>query len=326
METFEIAAKKSKKRNVKRIVILSVLSTSTILGLLLAVHLILGRLQTSNYFRASELVETQYAVAYPNIEAVSSSTTATGAYTSILTINRVKDLDGAKIAYDPQTIYLSWNGFHSNLNSDSLSGMTKKGLEQGQVYTNSRLLKAPLFFNKQVHYDKEEPRVNPSQELPLVQQMKGQIVEVALTFDKPYSYEELQKLLPTNLKKNWYWTGTYSNYNVANLTLDSLYGLEVEEGNLQASYDSFYQNIKKLLVSEKGFKTIGGGSSIRYSSKKELEQIKKTMPKLEQARFSGIILTGKAENFAQLEGKEWIYASSIGASTLNQPYYQLEKE
>jgi hypothetical protein len=42
--------------------------------------------------------------------------------------------------------------------------------------------------------------------------------------------------------------------------------------------------------------------------------------------FSGIILTGKAENFSQLEGKEWIAASSIGASVSNQPYYKLDKE
>ena len=47
---------------------------------------------------------------------------------------------------------------------------------------------------------------------------------------------------------------------------------------------------------------------------------------LEKLEFSGVILTGKAENFAQLEGKEWIYASSIGASIPNQPYYKLDKE
>ena len=46
----------------------------------------------------------------------------------------------------------------------------------------------------------------------------------------------------------------------------------------------------------------------------------------DQLTFSGVILTGKAENFTQLEGKEWIYASSIGASVPNQPYYKLDKE
>nr|WP_105138953.1 MULTISPECIES: anti sigma factor C-terminal domain-containing protein [Streptococcus] len=44
---------------------------------------------------------------------------------------------------------------------------------------------------------------------------------------------------------------------------------------------------------------------------------------IDQLEFAGIILTGKAEDFAQLEGKDWIYASSIGASIPIQPYYQL---
>lgn len=46
----------------------------------------------------------------------------------------------------------------------------------------------------------------------------------------------------------------------------------------------------------------------------------------DQLTFSGVILTGKSENFAQLEGKEWNHASSIGASIQNQPYYKLDKE
>ncbi len=44
---------------------------------------------------------------------------------------------------------------------------------------------------------------------------------------------------------------------------------------------------------------------------------------IDQLEFAGIILTGKAEDFAQLEGKDWIYSSSIGASIPIQPYYQL---
>ncbi len=44
---------------------------------------------------------------------------------------------------------------------------------------------------------------------------------------------------------------------------------------------------------------------------------------IDKLEFAGIILTGKAEDFAQLEGKDWIYSSSIGASIPIQPYYQL---
>ncbi|HFI0256426.1 TPA: hypothetical protein ACGOVD_001095 [Streptococcus suis] len=45
---------------------------------------------------------------------------------------------------------------------------------------------------------------------------------------------------------------------------------------------------------------------------------------INKLEFSGIILTGRAEDFAPLEGRQWVYASSIGASTSMQPYYQLD--
>ncbi|WP_277592707.1 anti sigma factor C-terminal domain-containing protein [Streptococcus sp. DD11] len=63
-----------------------------------------------------------------------------------------------------------------------------------------------------------------------------------------------------------------------------------------------------------------------YNTDKELAYLNQTYQTAEECKFSGIILTGRAENFAQLEGKEWIYASSIGASAPNQPYYQLDRE
>lgn len=71
-----------------------------------------------------------------------------------------------------------------------------------------------------------------------------------------------------------------------------------------------------------------------YSSYSDIEAYLQRFGKLDirqskdrdQLTFAGLILTGKAENFAQLEGRDWITASSIGASTPNQPYYKLDKE
>lgn len=67
------------------------------------------------------------------------------------------------------------------------------------AYSNGSYIKVPQFFNiKNKAID--EWTAKPAQELPLVSEMSGQLVEVALTFDKPYSYEELQSMLPANLK------------------------------------------------------------------------------------------------------------------------------
>ncbi|MCC9773742.1 hypothetical protein HK133_10255, partial [Streptococcus agalactiae] len=61
----------------------------------------------------------------------------------------------------------------------------------------------------------------------------------------------------------------------------------------------------------------------------DLEKYAKKYDKVnnsDKLKFSGIILTGKAENFKQLKEKEWVHASSIGANIEYKPYYKLDKE
>ncbi|MBP2622548.1 anti sigma factor C-terminal domain-containing protein [Streptococcus oricebi] len=326
METFELAAKKSKKRNIKRIIAWSFGVVVLSLGLLLGLHILLGRMQTNQFFRARSFYESTSAIAYPNIELAEQRTTATGSYTSILKLDRIKDLDGVKIPYESQIVYLNPQYFSGDLNSDSLLSFSENEAKKGIVYTREKLLKSPVFFNLRVRYGKEETQTSPSKELPLVKEMPGQLVELALTFDRPYSYEELQKILPQNLKKNWYWLGTYSDYDSSKMSVDQLYGLYLDEKNPAQSFGHFKNNLQKIQDSKYGEFGLRVGDEERYQTSKELADIEKKQPSLEKAKFSGVILTGKAENFAQLENKDWIFASSIGASTLNQPYYQLEKE
>ena len=133
-------------------------------------------------------------------------------------------------------------------------------------------------------------------------------------------------MLPSNLKANWYWLGTYSNYNTASLDISNLFGFKVIKDDIKYSFDVFQTHLKNSLKDKHGLINISTSKGEIYSTKKELDYLNKTFKNIENCKFSGVILTGKAENFAQLEGKEWIYASSIGASIPNQPYYKLDKE
>ncbi len=47
-----------------------------------------------------------------------------------------------------------------------------------------------------------------AKELPYLREMSGQLVEVAISFDKKYSLAEIKEMIPSNLKQNWYWIGT----------------------------------------------------------------------------------------------------------------------
>ncbi|WP_187230076.1 MULTISPECIES: anti sigma factor C-terminal domain-containing protein [unclassified Lactococcus] len=223
--------------------------------------------------------------------------------------------------------------------------------------------KEPEFFKSsstnQTMYD-DDGMAYP-QELETLDQLPKHLAEVAITFDKPYTYDEIQKMVPANLLTNWLWLGI----NAEETTADNVYigvststdsysigepqyddngklveqnyrtmiGSRTQDGNYQLNdemYADFVSAVKKS-VTYPELKNLSFGSSSNgekmhyfYPYRDAVKQIEK-YPTLEKAKFSGIILTGKTENFAQLKGKSWVLASSVGATTEDLPYLKTQK-
>ncbi|VUW99435.1 Uncharacterised protein [Streptococcus constellatus] len=325
METFEIVAKKNKKRMIKRIILWSTAVVLALGGVAFGTSILLQKMASKNMQEVTNYYDTRQEIAYPNIYSSARHIQLTANFTYSYQAERMKDLDGVLIPYNEITASAGPNFVQIDHSGDMVNIHGRQDGKTMIAYSNGGNVKVPQFFNVK-NKENDDWVAQPSQELPLVSEMKGQLVEVALTFDKAYSYEELQTMLPDNLKQNWYWLGTYSSYNVADMDMSNLFGFKVMKGDLQYSFDIFRSKLKEALTDKHGFISRETSTGESYNSKKELEYLDKTYKKAEDCKFSGVILTGKAENFAQLEGKEWIYASSIGASTPNQPYYKLDKE
>lgn len=323
METFEILAKKSRRRNTKKILILSMVVVLSFIGVYIATRTVLEKMTEHHMTEVTNFYENRLQIAYPNIYSNSNIHNTTG-FSNLYQLSRFKDVDGVTVPYDTVTASVGPNLEKIDQMADSViptSGINKNIM----AFNAGQRVKIPLFFNIK-NKDETDITSNPSQELPLVSEMKGQLVEVALTFDRPYTYSELQSMLPSNLKVNWYWLGTYSNYNTENLNISNIFGFKLTKDDAEYSFDIFKTHLKNSLKDKHGLTSITTSKGEVYNTKKELEYLNKTFKNLEDCKFSGVILTGKAENFAQLEEREWIYASSIGASVPNQPYYKLDKE
>ena len=323
METFEILAKKSRRRNTKKILILSIAVVLSFIGVYIATRTVLEKMTEHHMAEVTNFYENRLQIAYPNIYSNSNIHNTTG-FSNLYQLSRFKDVDGVTVPYDTVTASVGPNLEKIDHVADSViptSGVNKNIM----AFNAGQRVKIPLFFNIK-NKDETDIMPTPSQELPLVSEMKGQLVEVALTFDRPYTYSELQSMLPSNLKVNWYWLGTYSNYNTENLNISNIFGFKLTKDDAEYSFDIFKTHLKNSLKDKHGLTSITTSKGEVYNTKKELEYLNKTFKNLEDCTFSGVILTGKAENFAQLEDKEWIYASSIGASVPNQPYYKLDKE
>lgn len=323
MEIFEILAKKSRRRNTKKILILSMVVVLSFIGVYIATRTVLEKMTEHHMTEVTNFYENRLQIAYPNIYSNSNIHNTTG-FSNLYQLSRFKDVDGVTVPYDTVTASVGPNLEKIDQMADSViptSGINKNIM----AFNAGQRVKIPLFFNIK-NKDETDITSNPSQELPLVSEMKGQLVEVALTFDRPYTYSELQSMLPSNLKVNWYWLGTYSNYNTENLNISNIFGFKLTKDDAEYSFDIFKTHLKNSLKDKHGLTSITTSKGEVYNTKKELEYLNKTFKNLEDCKFSGVILTGKAENFAQLEEREWIYASSIGASVPNQPYYKLDKE
>ena len=293
------------------------------IGVYIATRTVLEKMTEHHMTEVTNFYENRLQIAYPNIYSNSNIHNTTG-FSNLYQLSRFKDVDGVTVPYDTVTASVGPNLEKIDQMADSViptSGINKNIM----AFNAGQRVKIPLFFNIK-NKDETDITSNPSQELPLVSEMKGQLVEVALTFDRPYTYSELQSMLPSNLKVNWYWLGTYSNYNTENLNISNIFGFKLTKDDAEYSFDIFKTHLKNSLKDKHGLTSITTSKGEVYNTKKELEYLNKTFKNLEDCKFSGVILTGKAENFAQLEEREWIYASSIGASVPNQPYYKLDKE
>ena len=275
--------------------------------------------------RHAEMVKENYLlrseIAYPNIDYTTWGFEANSEFTGTFYSHRSKNIDGISVPFE------EYQGNYSIFGP--MSASQNEGLEErdsnSSNYTHGNLYKVPIFYN--VNASAKTVSMELTQDISKATEMTGQAVEVAITFDKPYTYQEITEMVPDNLlvNVNWYWIGTSSTVDTVNLALEAQLGFAPSSINdYAADFKNFKSNLKKAIES--------GVVDSRYSIEDEtlsLEDDAKTYLKnnsnYKTATFSGVILTGRAENFAQLEDKDWIYASNIGQSVTIQPYHTLTK-
>ena len=332
METFENVAKKSRRKRIWKTVAISSVVSLVLLGLL---GKGLAELTSGNGRDLQKQYEVMSEIAYPNVDYDSLYYNPTSYLSGTLRSDRFKDLDGVMVDYPAYEGNYSLTGSYKNPTSEATYSSTSG------TYTLELRQKYPVFYNVNAKQTKSS---DPApQELVSVKEMPNQLVEIALTFDKPYTYKEIQQMIPSNLKINWYWIGSQSEDGEngmalrtdpqttygANSTLLNPYPSDGKKESEEAKQEqqTFLDYLKK--ADKNLFPTVNN-----YNMYNDIETYLKKFSQLDireeknrdQLTFSGVILTGKSENFAQLEGKEWNYASSIGASIQNKPYYKLDKE
>ncbi|MGQ7461772.1 anti sigma factor C-terminal domain-containing protein [Streptococcus suis] len=322
MKTFEEVTKKSKRKQVWKTV-----GLSSFIGFILlligiqTVKIIVGTREGREIWEQTILLE----IAYPNINHDGIIIQSTSYVSGKLYFNLHKDIYGVPMAFGQHEIYYDLFDSHYDF-AQHIPGNTFKYL-----YDHTTNTKVPVFYNRnEIVWSRSEI----ANELPYLRDMSGQLVEVAITFDKKYSLAEIKERIPSELKQNWYWIGTEGKQSTYYYRPEQLFGLDPEDIQLVFSampkdYMTGMDFLKEFL--DKGDKERAEYLNIPVDDLQTyVDKFGDTdftqQAEIDKLEFAGVILTGRAEDFAELENAVWIYASSIGASIQYQPYYQLDVE
>ncbi|MCU9534303.1 anti-sigma factor [Streptococcus sp. CSL10205-OR2] len=266
-------------------------------------------------------------IAYPNISYSNWHFYATSQFTGIFESHRYKNIDGIEVPFEPYQGYYSLNGNRDVDNGEYLL----EGDDGQSSYTHASHYKFPHFYNVNFNYN-ENSYNQLTQDITFVPDLKGQAVEIAVTFDKPYTLDEIRNMIPDNLMINWYWIGTTSDFDTVDFYPSDLYGMKLYEDpnrssdgvDFDSNYDVFIKNLQSALDNQ-WIESSYGWENGQFEIKEDVLSFINNNPDSKSAKFSGVILTGQAENFEALKNKEWIYASNIGQTVEIRPYHQLTK-
>lgn len=246
-------------------------------------------------------METVQEIAAPNIQISDQALDDSSFWGGKVVSHQYKEIDGYRISWS--TAEGQYNWAFNWLSNNGLIDTTRTA-----AYTRLTQQKVPMFYNNQV----TNPNIRKATELPAVAKMKGYVAEVALTFNQPLSYQQIQSRLPKNLHANWYWLGVSGK---ADPTLEENHFLgiqSIEKGGqlTNSDYQTFNSYLKKSDL----------GTYNNFSLTDYAHQYAKQHRTLKQAKFAGVIVTGKSENFKALRNRSWITESSVGATIKRVPY------
>ncbi|WP_078554309.1 anti sigma factor C-terminal domain-containing protein [Bacillus alkalicellulosilyticus] len=187
-------------------------------------------------------------------------------------------------------------------------------------YYNKFAQKVMNFYPPQVEYTSEQLEQDL---LKLNNFPDDTLLEVSISFDRGYSLNEINDMIPTNMTPSWYWVNTISD-GMLNSLKGGEFGPEAAKPlNANQVYgfngiDSMGQLIDNPEINFINLISSGAEMKGRYQSEMSriYDQLKNGAdePTKENIEIIGVVLTGTVEALSTLEEKPFIRASSFGIS------------
>ncbi|AWG44310.1 hypothetical protein BEH_26355 (plasmid) [Priestia filamentosa] len=206
--------------------------------------------------------------------------------------------------HSPQLSYSNTNGYYDKKEKRWVNYNSKNGQRE------------MVFYHPDVNYKSLTDDLSLLANIP-----SNKYIEMAVSFDQSYSFEQIQKLLGTH-DLNWLWVNTQSDSTIESLNKQikknghvdvpfsgnvGVYGYRFSASS-QTTPQNFINKVKKLQKDQ----------SFYYSQEVDdiMKQLKKDNPSLDSdnLKIIGAVVTGTPEELKKYQNKSFIRASSLGAT------------
>ncbi|ASA22204.1 anti sigma factor C-terminal domain-containing protein [Paenibacillus donghaensis] len=290
------------------------------------------------FFGAAQLVERQsreahfseqlyMSISSPN-EYESGFKDNRGFLSGVLEINTYKIIENVPIPWQEKWFnYNEWWFPFATGAYGGISNLTVKGsgyqeneeLEYHRQYNPYNGQKEMAYYVPDVDYNGKILN-----DLPAITQMGNEkLAELALSFNKDYSFDEVKNMLPAGIKPVWYWVDTYDDpkgfdsephkdgvgkliYPRPLSSSFGVYGFRIRPDTDQVEPKDFIGAIQYGLERKDNY----------YSEYKRISKYlspDNSEPKAENIRILGVVVTGTPASLSSLNGQTYIRGAALGA-------------
>lgn len=296
------ALKKAKRKQLFKIIIISIVVVLVLLPILY---------KTGNYFAAKsstrlhEQLFLHNAIAEPNIQIDSQVTSNSSMFGGNIITNRSKNINGYVVQWSTLTSSYDWIRTKIDYN-ELVPGFYWSNTEFYE-YDKQTKNKVATFYHPSI----KKYHDGVQNELGEISQMENHVAEVAISFDHPYTLQEIQAKIPENLNIVWLYMASPITDESKGPAGMPVYGFDPSDSPKEA-YSSFIDALKK-------FDASGQNEAIQ-----EFLNLNKNK-QFDEVKILGVMLTGQTQNFQALGEQGFIRGASVGATAQIVPYIKPEK-
>ncbi|GAB6562506.1 anti-sigma factor [Bacillus cereus] len=296
------ALKKAQRKQLLKIIITSIIVVIMLIPIIYKV---------GNYFAAkssTKLHESLFlhnAIAEPNVQIDSQVTSNSTMFGGNIISNRSKNINGYVVPWNTLTSSYGW--LRINIDTNELTPGFYWSDTEFYEYDKQTKKKFATFYNPAI----KEYFDGVQNELGEVSQMNNYVTEVAISFNQPYTLQEIKEKIPDNLNIVWlYMTSPIRDESKGPAGMP-VYGFNPDKSPGEA-YKEFVDSLNQ-------YDDDGHDKDIQKFLKSNKDK------PFDQVKILGVMLTGRTENFKALENQDFIRGASVGVTAQIVPYIKPEK-